>query len=71
MAAGSVREGEPATYTFTVTNTSPASTDPVTVTGVTDTLLGDLTAATRAAHGGADIVLAPGPALPSAPPPRR
>ena len=67
-AAG--REGEPATYTFTITNTSLASTDPVMVTSVTDTLLGDLTAAARAANGGADVVLAPAPASLSRPPAR-
>jgi sugar lactone lactonase YvrE len=55
-----VHEGDPAAYTFTIRNTSPAGTDPVTVTSVTDTLLGDLTAAARAANDGADIVLAPG-----------
>jgi hypothetical protein len=58
--AAAVREGEPATYAFTIRNTSPASTDPVTVTSVVDTLLGDLTGAALAANGGADLVLAPG-----------
>jgi sugar lactone lactonase YvrE len=53
-------EGGTATYTFTITNTSPVHTDPVTVTSVVDTALGDLTAAARAANGGADVVLAPG-----------
>jgi hypothetical protein len=61
--AAEIREGDPATYTFTIRNTSPAATDPVTVTSVTDTALGDLTAAARAANGGADLVLAPGQAF--------
>jgi uncharacterized repeat protein (TIGR01451 family) len=60
MATGSLQEGGPVTYTFTITNASPASTDPVTVTSVADTLLGDLTAAAAAANGGNPIVLAPG-----------
>ena len=55
-----VAEGGTATYVFTVTNTSPSSTDPVTVTSVTDDVLGDLTAAAVAANGGSPIVLAPG-----------
>ena len=42
----------------------------MTVTSVVDTLLGDLTAAARAANGGADLVLAPGQASPSRPPAR-
>jgi len=69
-------DGRPAAYTVTIRNTSPASTDPVTVTSVTDALLGDLTAVAVAANGGADIVLAPrqaftfsvtGPALTAGP----
>jgi uncharacterized repeat protein (TIGR01451 family) len=60
VARAAVPGGNPATYTVTIRNTSPASTDPVTVTSVTDTLLGDLTAAAVVANGGADIVLAPG-----------
>src|SRR5262249_47096398 len=44
-----VAEGGTATYTFTITNTSPISTDPVTVTSVADDKLGDLTAAANAA----------------------
>jgi sugar lactone lactonase YvrE len=55
--------GNPVTYTFTIRNTSPASTDPVTVTSVGDTALGDLTAAARAANGGADLVLNSGQAF--------
>src|SRR5262249_39515459 len=51
----------------TITNTSAASTDPVTITSVVDDKLGDLTAAANAAwiaqgHGG-PIVLAPGQAF--------
>jgi sugar lactone lactonase YvrE len=60
VGAAANPEGGTATYTFTITNTSPAATDPVTVTSVVDTLLGDLTAAAVAAHGGADLVLAAG-----------
>ena len=55
-------EGSPATYTFTIRNTSPASTDPVTVTSVRDDRLGDLSAIARAAFGG-PIVLDPGHSL--------
>src|SRR5262249_14583837 len=59
-----IAEGDTATFNFTITNTSVASTDPVTVTSVVDDVLGDLTAAANAAwlaqgHGG-PIVLAPG-----------
>ncbi len=60
VAAQEAHEGDPATYTFTVINTSLATTDPVTVTSVTDTMLGDLTGAALAANGGNPIVLAPG-----------
>jgi hypothetical protein len=60
VALDAVREGDPVMDTVTVRNTSPASTDPVTVTSVADSVLGDLTAAARAANGGADVVLAPG-----------
>jgi sugar lactone lactonase YvrE len=59
-AAAAPPEGTPVTYTFTVTNTSPARTDPVTVTSVADDRLGELIDAARAANGGADVVLAPG-----------
>src|SRR5262249_52932124 len=59
-----VAEGQTATYSFTITNTSLASTDPVTVTSVVDDKLGDLTGAANAAwlaqgHTG-PIVLAQG-----------
>src|SRR5262249_37929103 len=57
-------EGNTATYDFTITNTSPASTDPVTITSVVDTLLGDLTTAASGAWtiqgNNGPIVLAPG-----------
>ena len=59
-APASVVEGNTITYTFAITNTSLASTDPVTVTSVIDDVLGDLTAAAIAANGGNPIVLAPG-----------
>src|SRR5262249_6992917 len=57
-------EGSTITYGFAITNTSPAGTDPVTITSVADDKLGGLTAAASAAclaqgHGG-PIVLAPG-----------
>jgi sugar lactone lactonase YvrE len=60
VAVGTVRTGNPAIYTFTITNTSLASTDPVTITSIVDDVLGDLTAAARAENGGGPIVLAPG-----------
>src|SRR5262249_28740136 len=44
-----VAEGSAATYGFTITNTSPASTELVTVTSVVDDVLGDLTTAATAA----------------------
>src|SRR5207249_8902 len=53
--SGTINEGTAAqvlTYSFTVTNTSPASTDPVTVTSLTDTVLGNLLATFKAANGG-------------------
>ena len=40
----SMPEGQTATFGFTISNTSSASTDPVTVTSVVDDVLGDLTA---------------------------
>src|SRR4029450_13466883 len=60
-------EGNTVTYGFTITNTSPASTDPVTITSVVDNVLGNLTSAANAAwltqgHSG-PIVLAPGQAF--------
>src|SRR5262249_34444217 len=59
-----IPEGSTATYGFTITNTSTASTDPVTITSVVDTTLGNLTSAANAAwieqgHSG-PIVLEPG-----------
>src|SRR5262249_27665359 len=53
-----IAEGNTATYSFTIKNTSPADTDPVTITSVVDNVLGDLTAAAIAANGGNAIVLA-------------
>src|SRR5207245_518871 len=53
--SGTINEGtsgQTITYHFTVTNTSTASTDPVTVTSLTDTVLGDLLTAFKAANGG-------------------
>src|SRR5262249_25275832 len=50
-------EGQTATYSFTITNTSTASTDPVTITSVIDDVLGDLTKAAEDANGGNPIVL--------------
>ena len=59
-APATVNEGSTITYGFQITNSSQASTDPVTVTSVIDDVLGDLTAAAVAANGGRPIVLAPG-----------
>ena len=59
-APATIVEGNTATYSFLITNTSAASTDPVTITQVSDDVLGDLTAAALAANGGVAIVLAPG-----------
>src|SRR5205807_1177160 len=52
---GTINEGtagQVLTYSFTVSNTSTATTDPVTVTSLTDTVLGDLLPAFTAANGG-------------------
>src|SRR5262249_11606003 len=54
-----IAEGNTATYRFTITNTSSASTDPVTITSVLHDKLGDLTIAALAASSGNPIVLAP------------
>src|SRR5207237_532014 len=60
---GSISEGgvgnQTVTYTYVITNTSPASTDPVTLTSVIDDKVGNLLAAAIAANGGS-AVLAPG-----------
>ena len=57
-AVTNINEGNTATYSYTITNTSTASTDPVTITSVIDDVLGDLTGAAIAANGGNPIVLA-------------
>jgi uncharacterized repeat protein (TIGR01451 family) len=62
-SAPAIAEGNPATYTYTITNTSPSSTDPVTITSIVDDHLGDLSATAAAAwlaqgHSG-PIVLTP------------
>src|SRR4029453_1770978 len=44
-APATMAEGNTVTYGFAITNTSPASTDPVTITSVVDSVLGDLTSA--------------------------
>ena len=56
--------GQTITFTFTITNTSLASTDPVTLTSVSDTdnQLGDLLADAIAANGGS-AELMPGASL--------
>ena len=59
-APATIAEGNQVTYSFTITNTSPASTDPVTVTSVLDNVLGDLTSSAIQANGGNPIVLASG-----------
>jgi streptogramin lyase len=70
--SAAARAGSPVAYTITVRNTSPADTDPVTVTSIASDPLGELIEVARAANGGADIVLdpsesftfsAPGPVL--------
>src|SRR5207247_1619371 len=48
--------GQTLTYHFTVTNTSTATTDPVTVTSLSDTVLGDLLPAFKAANGGSGVL---------------
>ena len=63
-AAATINEGNTATYTFTIENTSVASTDPVTITSVVDNVLGNLTSAANDAwlaqgNTGA-IILSPG-----------
>jgi sugar lactone lactonase YvrE len=50
----------PVIYTFTVRNTSPAATDPVTVSSIASDPLGELIEVARTANGGADVVLDPG-----------
>ena len=58
-APTSVSEGgvgsQSVTYTFTVTNTSPASTDPVTISAIADNS-GSLLAAFKAANGGSATI---------------
>ena len=55
----SVEEGgvgsQSVTYTYTVTNTSPATTDPVTISAIGDGS-GDLLADLKAANGGSDTI---------------
>src|SRR5207248_1894274 len=56
---GTINEGtagQVLTYSFTVANTSTATTDPVTVTSLTDTVLGDLLGAFKAANGGSATI---------------
>src|SRR5207245_434099 len=43
-------------YTYTVTNTSPASTDPVTITSLSDDKAGNLLGAFLAANGGSNVL---------------
>src|SRR5436305_1293963 len=57
--AGTINEGtagQVLTYSFTVSNTSTATTDPVTVTSLSDSVLGDLLAAFKAANGGSAVI---------------
>src|SRR5207237_6860140 len=52
---GTINEGtanQVLVYSFTVTNTSTASTDPVTITALSDTVLGNLLQAFKDANGG-------------------
>src|SRR5262249_35587609 len=53
-------EGNTITYTYKITNTSPASTDPVTIDSIVDSILGDLTPTADVARGGRSVTLAPG-----------
>src|SRR5262249_19802349 len=56
---GTINEGtsgKTISYHFTVTNTSTASTDPVTETSLSDTVLGNLLPAFEAANGGSDVI---------------
>src|SRR5205823_4089338 len=56
---GTIQEGtsgQQIVYHFTVSNTSPASSDPVTVTGLADTLLGDLMSEFLAANGNSTVI---------------
>ncbi|MGH7893677.1 MAG: retention module-containing protein, partial [Candidatus Binatia bacterium] len=61
-AAATVSEGgDEVTYTFTITaSENNASTDPVTVTAINDTVFGDLLAAAQEQNEGQPIVLNPG-----------
>ena len=59
-ASATIVEGNTVTYSFTITNTSTASTDPVTINSISDNVLGNLLPAALAANGGSPIVLAPG-----------
>ncbi len=65
-SVSSVEEGgvgnQSVTYTYTITNTSAANTDPVTLTSVMDTKLGNLLSDAEAANGNSDV-LAPGASL--------
>src|SRR5205085_1332921 len=47
--------GQVLVYSFTVSNTSTATTDPVTVTALSDTVLGDLLGAFTTANGSATL----------------
>ena len=44
------------TYTYTVTNTSPATTDPVTITSIGDTNDGSLMTQFKAANSGSATI---------------
>ena len=50
--------GQVLVYSFTVSNTSAASTDPVTVTALSDTVLGNLLPAFTTANGGSATLAA-------------
>ena len=57
--AWEIVHGQTATYSYTITNTSIVSTDPVTITSIFDDKLGELITQAEAVNGG-PIVLAPG-----------
>jgi hypothetical protein len=61
-SASSLTVGGVVTYSYTVRNTSAASTDPVTITSLSDDKTGDLLAAFYAANGNS-YVLAPGASI--------
>src|SRR5213078_186660 len=62
VVPGSVQEGgvgsQSVTYSYTVSNTSAASTDALTLSSILDDKVGDLLAAFQAANGGSAVLAA-------------